>query len=550
VVNRGVALYRGLIFVGSFDGRLIAINASDGTKVWEVLTVDKEQAYTITGAPRVVKGKVIIGNGGAEYGVRGYVTAYDAMTGDQIWRFYTVPGNPDDGFESSAMETAASTWTGEWWKFGGGGTAWDAMAFDADLNLLYVGTGNGSPWNRELRSPGGGDNLYLSCIIALDPDNGELKWHYQTTPGDSWDYTATQPMILADLEIDGQSRKVLMQAPKNGFFYVIDRVNGKFISAQPFVYTNWAREIDYSNGRPVETPFSRYKGVNAVIAPAPIGAHNWHPMAYNDSTGLVYIPAQEGSNMFGQKVDWVFIDDGRSWNTGTGHDPAKPDQKDSLANKWVGKLIAWDPIKQKEVWSITQNAFWNAGVLSTEELVFQGTGDGEFKAYDAGTGETLWTFPLETGIVAPPVTYMVDGIQYVTVVAGWGGGMGVWMKYTSQLNPGGVYTFALGGQAKPPQFAAKPPRKLITLQSTANPEEIARGNRLFDRFCGTCHGDGAIPALVYSTPETFAVFDKIVGDGAYAEKGMPMFGDRLSEQDISDLKNFILSDAQRRREVP
>ncbi len=547
VVNRGVAVYRGLVFLGSFDGRLIAINAVNGEKVWEVLTVDQKKAYTITGAPRVVNGKVIIGNGGAEYGVRGYITAYDAMTGSQTWRFYTVPGNPKDGFESKAQEAAAQSWTGEWWKFGGGGTAWDAMAFDPELNLLYVGTGNGSPWNREIRSPGGGDNLYLSSILALDPDNGELKWHYQTTPGDSWDYTATQSIILADIDVRGELRKVLMQAPKNGFFYVIDRISGEFISAKPYVYTNWAKEIDYSTGRPVETAFSRYKGVNAVIAPAPIGAHNWHPMAYNDSTGLVYIPAQEGSNMFGQDTNWAFADDGRSWNTGTGHDPDSPERGDSLANQWSGKLIAWDPVKQKEIWSVQQKNFWNAGVLATEDLVFQGTGEGEFKAYDASTGALRWIFPLEIGIVAPPVTYMVDGVQYITLVAGWGGGMGVWTKYISQLNPGRVFTFALGGKMKPPTFQAKPPRAITRLASNATPEQIAKGAILFTRFCGRCHGDGAIPGLVYSSDETFGLFEQIVGKGIFIEKGMPDFGDRLSEQDIADVKHYVLDDARKMR---
>lgn len=263
VVNRGVALYKGMVFVGSLDGRLIAMDATSGEEIWEIVTVDQTQAYTITGAPRVVDGKVIIGNGGAEYGVRGYVTAYDALSGEQLWRFYTVPGNPADGFENQAMEEAAKTWTGEWWTMGGGGTAWDAMAYDPELNLLYIGVGNGTPWNREVRSPGGGDNLYLSSIVALNPDNGELEWHYQTTPGDSWDFTATQHIILADLEIEGSLRKVLMQAPKNGFFYVIDRANGEFISAEPYVYTNWASEVDDETGRPVETPFSRYLDANA-----------------------------------------------------------------------------------------------------------------------------------------------------------------------------------------------------------------------------------------------------------------------------------------------
>ena len=234
VVNRGVALYKGNVFVASLDGRLIALNATTGKKVWETLTVDPTKPYTVTGAPRVIKGNVIIGNGGAEYGVRGYLTAYNAETGKQVWRFYSVPGNPDLPFESKALETAAKTWTGNYWEAGGGGTMWDAMAYDPDLNLMYIGTGNGSPWNRRYRSPGGGDNLYLSSIVALNPENGEYVWHYQTTPGDHWDFTATQHLILADLEIKGAKRKVIMQAPKNGFFYVIDRTTGEFISGEPF----------------------------------------------------------------------------------------------------------------------------------------------------------------------------------------------------------------------------------------------------------------------------------------------------------------------------
>ncbi len=549
VVNRGVAIYKGILFLGSFDGRLMAIDAATGEKIWEVLTVDQEKAYTITGAPRVVDGKVIIGNGGAEYGVRGYVTAYDAMSGHLVWRFYTVPGNPAEGFESNAMETAAKTWTGEWWKYGGGGTAWDAMAFDPELNLLYIGTGNGSPWNREIRSPGGGDNLYISSIVALNPDNGELVWYYQTTPGDSWDYTATQHIILADLELKGIMRKVLVQAPKNGFFYVIDRTSGELLSAQPFVYTNWAKEIDHKTGRPIETPFSRYKNVNAQIAPHAIGAHNWHPMAYNPKTGLVYIPAQESYNLFGQVNTWEFYDDGRSWNTGTMYNPDHIVHRDSLAEQWYGKLIAWDPIQQKEVWSIKQKSFWNAGVLATEELVFQGTGEGDFKIYDAETGKMLWDFPLQTGIVAPPITYLVDDIQYVTLVAGWGGGMGIWMKYTEQINPGGIYTFAIGGKEAPPQFPVQPRKEMINLAFDATQEEISHGKKLYNRYCGKCHGGGAIPNLSFSSPQIFESFVQIVGDGIFLEKGMPNFGDRLTDQDILDIKSSILSDATEWREA-
>lgn len=419
-INRGVALYKGLVYVGALDGRLIALNSITGQPKWEVQTVDTTANYTITGAPRVVDGKVIIGNGGAEYGVRGYITAYDAMTGEQEWRFYTVPGDPSLPFESKAMENAAKTWTGQWWKYGGGGTAWDAMAYDPELNLLYVGVGNGSPWNRLHRSPEGGDNLYLSSIVAINPQNGELVWYYQTTPGDNWDYTATQHLILADLNIKGQLRKVIMQAPKNGFFYVIDRTNGEFISAEPYVYTNWASSIDPKTGRPVENDWSGYEEGDVEIFPSVFGGHNWQPMAYNPQTRLVYIPAQETSMIFTHDPDWKFVEAPGKQNVGIiwgGKGPKDKVLRDSLAPdpNPVGRLIAWDPVNQKEVW-------WNGGVLTTDGgLVFQGGGDGHFVAYDAENGDKLWEIDLGTGIMAAPMTFEADGVQYISVAVGWGG---------------------------------------------------------------------------------------------------------------------------------
>ncbi len=544
VVNRGVALYKGYIFVATLDGRLVSINAATGQKSWEVATVDPTKAYTITGAPRVVEGKVIIGNGGAEYGVRGYVTAYDAITGNQVWRFYTVPGDPSKPFESKAMEEASKTWTGEWWKYGGGGTAWDAMAYDPELKLLFIGTGNGAPWNREIRSPEGGDNLFLSSILAINPENGELVWHYQTTPGDSWDYTATQHIILADIEINGGMKKVLMQAPKNGFFYVIDRTNGKLISADPYTYVNWAKGVDITTGRPIETDFSRYTNVNAMIAPSAVGGHNWQPMAFNPKTKLVYIPSRESSMMYGQDKNWEFLNDSKTWNTGTGYDATKPVRQDSLAPDWYGKLIAWDPIERKEVWQVKQPSPWNAGVLTTSELVFQGTAEGNFVAYDASTGEKVWETPLNTGIIAAPITYLIDDVQYLSIAVGWGGVLGLWSKYTKQINPGTIYTFALGKNESMPSYPDKPEPKLISQSFEASESELKNGNLVYDRYCNNCHkfGDGGvIPNLAYSTSETFNNFKLIVWDGEYLGKGMPKFKDRLSEQDVEDVKNYILS---------
>ena len=295
VVNRGVALWKGKVFVGAYDGRLIALDAVTGKVVWEKDTlIDKEHSYTITGAPRVFNGKVVIGNGGAEYGARGYVTAYDAETGNQAWRWFTVPGDPSKPFEDESMAAAAKTWdpAGKYWINGGGGTAWDTITFDPDLNMVYIGTGNGSPWNRNIRSPSGGDNLYLASLVALNADTGKYVWHYQETPGDHWDYTSTQPMILADITIDGAPRKVILHAPKNGFFFVVDRTNGKFISAKNFVDVNWATGYD-ANGRPIEVAGGARRGKPFDSIPGPYGAHNWHPMSFNPQTGLVYLPAQD-----------------------------------------------------------------------------------------------------------------------------------------------------------------------------------------------------------------------------------------------------------------
>src|SRR6056297_1756079 len=347
-VNRGVAVWEGKVLFGTLDGRLMALDAVTGEKLWERVTVDQSQPYTITGAPRVVKNKVLIGNGGGEYGVRGYLSAYDPDTGEMLWRFYTVPGNPADGFENEAMAMAAETWNGEWWKLGGGGTVWDSMAYDPELDLLYVGVGNGSPWNQAQRSPGGGDNLFLSSIVALRPDTGEYVWHYQTTPGDTWDYTATQHMILADLTIEGVERKVLMQAPKNGFFYVLDRTNGEFISAEAYVPVTWATHVDPETGRPVESPDAQYANEARLVRPAPYGGHNWHPMAFNQNAGLVYIPALDIPFSFAQ--DNAFKHNPGGWNTGLDlAQTVPPKDAETLVDalsQVKGHLTAWDPVSQ------------------------------------------------------------------------------------------------------------------------------------------------------------------------------------------------------------
>jgi len=557
VVNRGVAWWQGNVFVGTLDGRLIALDGESGEELWSVLTVDLSQPYTITGAPRVAEGLVFIGNGGAEFGVRGYVTAYDVNTGEQRWRFYTVPGNPAEGFESDAMAMAAETWNGEWWALGGGGTAWDSMAYDPDLGLLYIGVGNGSPWNPNVRSEGEGDNLFLSSIVAVDADTGDYVWHYQTSPGEGWDYTATQHMILADLEIDGQLRQVIMQAPKNGFFYVLDRATGEFISGENFVPVTWADGIDPETGRPNIRPEARYWETQevALLSPGFLGGHNWHPMSYNPETGLVYLPAQEMN--FPYLADDDFEVKGLAANLGVDTSAARlPDDPEVIAavqEATRGHLAAWDPVNQEEVWRVQYPGPWNGGVLSTAGgLVFQGTAAGFLKAYDVDNGDELWQFPTQTGIVAPPVTYEVNGEQFITVMAGWGG---IFPIITGPIalssgpvrNVSRILTFKLGGDAEQPDndFTAAP---LPDFSGLVIDDTVAeQGFTVYDRYCGACHGSGAvgsgvIPDLRYSalqgSPEAWA---NVVLDGAFADRGMVGFGDELTAEDAEAIRHYVLT---------
>ncbi|MFN7121451.1 MAG: PQQ-dependent dehydrogenase, methanol/ethanol family [Hydrogenophaga sp.] len=548
VVNRGVALHEGKVFVASYDGRLIALDAATGKMAWEKDTIiDRKFSYTITGAPRVFKGKVIIGNGGAEYGVRGYITAYDARTGDQKWRWFTVPGDPSKPFEDESMAKAAKTWdpAGKWWEAGGGGTAWDAMAFDPELNLMYIGTGNGSPWQRDKRSPAGGDNLYLASIVALNPDTGKYVWHYQETPGDNWDYTSTQPMILADLMLDGKKRKVVMHAPKNGFFFVIDRVTGQFISAKNFVDVNWATGYD-KNGRPIETAIARTGDRPREIIPSAFGARNWHSMSFNPATGLVYMPVQGVPLTLMDNKDWKFNGErpgephsGMGWNTANFANVEAP------TSKPYGRLVAWDPVKQQAAWTKEQISPWNGGTLTTAgNLVFQGTADGRFIAYNATTGEQLWETPTGTGVIAAPSTYLVDGKQYVSIAVGWGGVYGLAQRATDRQGPGTVYTFAVGGKAPAPAFVKYQLDKLVA-GVKYDPTHVPTGTALYVSNCVFCHGvpgvdrGGNIPNLGYMDAAYIENLDKFVFKGPATERGMPDFTGKLSMDDVQKIKAFI-----------
>ena len=561
VVNRGVAAWGGRIFVGTIDGRLVALDSASGEVDWEVMTVDESLPYTITGAPRVVKGKVLIGNGGAEYGVRGYVTAYDAESGEQAWRFYTVPGNPADGYESDVMTAAADTWTGAWWNLGGGGTVWDAMAYDSDLDLLYIGVGNGSPWNQALRSPAGGDNLFLSSIVALNPDDGTYRWHYQTVPGETWDYTATQHIMLADLEIDGDMRRVVMQAPKNGFFYVLDAENGELISAENYTPVNWATHIDLQTGRPVEVADARYEKSNnpAIVLPGPLGGHNWYPMAFSQDTGLVYIPVTE--NFMGYVADNEFVTDPDGWNTGVDFGRGFQlimSQPEIPTN--ASLLKAWNPVTQEEVWRVQHPiGEGNAGVLATAGgLVFQGTRSGEFVAYNDETGEALWTDYVQAGVMAAPATFTVDGQQHLALLVGSPAlpkeGPGAAEPTTvASRNNSRLLIYRIGGEAQLPSnpVTTSAESEFEIPQIEATNELIAQGETGYNRNCAVCHGPMGISTRPDTYPDlrlsrrmaTEASWAAVVLDGELADAGMVSFADNLGDGDAEAIRTYIINQA-------
>ena len=560
VVNRGVAVWKGRVYVGALDGRLIALDAGTGKEVWSVQTTDTAKPYTITGAPRIIKDKVLIGNGGAEYGVRGYVTAYDAATGKKVWRFYTAPnaeGKADGEVSDKILKDKVNaTWfDGAWKQTGGGATIWDSMAYDPVLDIVYLGVGNGSPWNNQKRSGGKGDTLFVSSILALKPDTGEYVWHYQTTPGESWDYTATQHIMLADLTIDGKPRKVAMQAPKNGFFYVLDRATGELISAKNFVPITWATGVDMKTGRPVETPGARYETKPSLALPGPLGAHNWHPMAFNPKEGLVYIPAQASPFAYTNTKDFKYNSGG--WNVGTDLlANALPTDKAKMAglkSLFKGQLIAWDPVAQKARWTVEHPYFWNAGIMSTAGgLVFQGAGEGQFIAYDAANGKKLWNYETVNGVIAAPSTYEIDGEQYVAVMVGYGGGgpisASVLVGNKSRL-PGRLMVFKLGGAtvAKAYDIPAVAALDLTKINSTG---DVTRGFARFHENCQVCHGPSAsgayLPDLRKSQMITTADnFKSVVIDGARKANGMASFAKYLKPEDAEDIRAYVISEAHR-----
>jgi quinohemoprotein ethanol dehydrogenase len=542
VGNRGVAVWNHKIYVGVYDGRLVALDAATGKPVWSTLTVDTSKPYTITQAPRVVRGRVIIGNSGGEYGTRGYISAYDAETGKLAWRFFTVPGDPSKPFENDAMARAAKTWSGEWWKLGGGGPVWDAISYDPKLNLLYFGTGNGVQWARSARSAGKGDNLYLASIVALHADSGEYAWHYQATPGEEWDFDAVQQLVLADLKVDGKSREVLMQANKNGFFYVLDRKTGALISAKAIVPLNWANGVDLKTGRPIENKEARYSetGKAVDIKPGPLGAHNWQPMAFNAKTGLVYIPAQQVPIHYTPLPRLPVASLG--WNLGVA--------PSALSSQNEGFLLAWDPVHQREAWRVAYKGPWNGGVVTTAgNIVAQGDAAGNFNVYRADNGEKLWSMFVQSGIIAAPSTFEVAGEQYIAVLSGWGGSYALSGGKAAAMsgnlrNVSRLLVFKLGAGGTLPPLE---PRSLVINPppEPADAASTARGEPLFDQYCSACHGEHAIGGGVVADLRAsnflgMDFFYNIVLDGALKDAGMASFKSALNRDDVTAIRNFII----------
>jgi len=547
--NRGAAYENGRVFAAALDGRIFALDAKTGRELWISESVPKGMLNISTGAPRVMNGKVIIGNGGADFGARGFVTAFDAATGKMLWRFFTTPGSPDQNKGDPAMEAAATTWSKEFWKTtGGGGTVWNGMTYDPEMNRIYIGTGNAGPYDPELRSPGGGDNLYTSSIVALDANTGKYVWHYQQTPRDSWDYKATPNMVATTLTLDGKPRKVLLHVPTNGFFYVIDRLTGKPISAEKATIVSWAKGIDLKTGRPIEEPNIRYETGDTKLWPGTIGGHNWQAMAFSPKSGLAYIPMHQIGARF-----WRGEQSVNAFNVmGLMLEPIIEKPGDGK-----GSLVAWDPVRQKQAWVVQHDYLWNGGTLATAgNLVFQGTAEGIFNAYDATNGKNLWKFDAGLGIVSAPMSYSIAGRQYVSVLVGYGGTtaaygefMNLGYKYGAQMRR--LLTFALDGKATIP--AAQPRDKTIHALDdpnlVLNEADVKAGWGLSIQ-CAACHG---VSLQAAGTPgpdlrESAIALDinsltELLHSGALLERGMPRF-QNLTDEQIRQLHAYIRARAR------
>lgn len=564
--NRGLALLDDKVFIGTGDCRLVAIDRVRGTKLWDIEACDKNSYYSITGAPRVGGGKVFIGNASMDSAAnRGYVSAFDATNGRELWRFYTIPGDPAKGFENDAMARASKTWGKDYWKVPvGGGSPWDAITFDPVLNTVYVGTDGPAPFNPEWRGKNRGDELFTNSIIALDADTGAYRWHYQTTPNDAWNLAAAMHIMVAELPIYGVKRRVVMQAPKNGFFYVLDAKSGKLLSANAIVPINWATGVDMKTGRPIENPEARYyarEDRRWAVKPNALGAHSWHAMAYNAETGLVYIPAIDISTPF-EIVDVVggLLGGGASGSIRLGW----MDEIDAAPKgAKFGRLIAWDPVAGKARWSVDLKLPVNGGALTTAgNLVFAGAGTGEISAYDAKTGALLWQKQTGSAIQAAPSTVKIDGEQILLVPVGAGGSFKFLPAYITtpdSRGPARLLAFKLGGKAVLPgskrftEVFKKPPMPRF------DKGLVHMGGTLYEqRGCDLCHGANAIngpssvPDLRHASAETHALIGGIVLDGLRQDKGMPSFKDQVTMEELEAIQAYIIDqswDAYEKRTV-
>jgi quinohemoprotein ethanol dehydrogenase len=558
-VSRGIAAWHGKIIIAALDGRLIAVDAKSGKPVWTTQTIEKGQPLSLTGAPRIAAGQVIIGNAGGDFGARGYISAYDADTGKPTWKFYLVPGNPaampEGAASDSVMPMAAKTWTGEWWKVGGGGNDWDGIVYDPKLDLVYIGTGNGSPHPQQFRSPGGGDNLFLCSIVALNAHTGHYVWHYQEVPEEQWDYNCTAPMILADLKIDGKVRQVIMHAPKDGFFYVLDRKTGKLISAKNFVPNTWASHIDLKTGRPAVYPDAYVQVKPHLITPSPGGGHSWNPMSYSPLTGLVYIPTLEQWMIVSRLEDgkFKFVLGQTTLGAGVNNYQELRKELNAEANKRdKGYTLAWDPVHQQEVFRIPYPHPINGGILTTAgNLLVQGTINRTLAIYRADNGKKLWEMPVGSVPVAGPMTYEAGGKQFIAVNAGWNSaivhGLHDDPEHPFSVGPANLVVFALDakGVTLPPAPAAESlPEPPAEQQS---PEQVQAGAALYAAQCAVCHGQnavGGVKDLRYLTPEKHAEFLDIVLGGKLKKEGMESFADRLTPEQAKSIHAYLISRAQ------
>jgi len=550
--SRGIGWWHGKIYTVTHDGYVIALDAKSGRRLWSTPTLDSRDSTYVSGPPRIFAGIVIVGNAGDAGVNRGLVTAIDAETGKVLWRFWTVPGNPANGFENKAMAMAAKTWSGEWWKYGGGGTTWNAFSYDPETQTIFVGTDNGYPYNYRVRSAGKGDNLFVASVIALDAKTGEYKWHYQANPADDWDYSFVMDLELADLVIDGVKRKVLMSAPKNGFYYVIDRISGKFISAKPFVKVNWAYSIDSTTGRPIENPDAHYRQKTFVGWPSSFGGHNWQPMAYSPKTRLAYIPIVEmGGTFTDDPAPWVPPQDVRAGGAVT----VTFGVKDGGPHEGTAALLAYDPVSQSPRWRVEKPSMVPTGVIATGGgLVFQGSVDSKFSAYSAATGTLLWSFDTQAPAMAPPLSYSVGGRQYVTILTGLGSVISSWGALLQRYNidyrtlERRVLSFTLDGAATLPAKRIPDLSKPLDPDYMPDAELIKKGSAVFNGRCGLCHGFGGVsagfaPDLRRSTiPLSADAFAAVVQKGALMPNGMPEF-DTLSSDDLEAMREYIRAQA-------